>query len=62
MDDLKEALCNAFKMKDLGPATFCIGTHITYECQGIALDQKAYISEVIQRFGMADSNPIATVI
>lgn len=60
LDELKEALCNAFKMKDLGAATSCIGIHITYECEGIALDQKAYISEVIQRFGMADSNPIAT--
>lgn len=60
LNELKGALCQAFKMKDLGAAVSCIGLHITYTDEGIALDQKAYISEVINRFGMMNANPVAT--
>lgn len=60
LNSLKSALCKSFKMKDLGVATSCIGLHITYSENGIALDQSSYIKEVIQRFGMKNANPVAT--
>lgn len=59
---LKAYLSKHFKMKDLGEAKYCLGIRITRRrAEGkLWLDQQAYVEEVIQRFGMADSNPVAT--
>lgn len=57
---LKHALCTTFEMKDLGTAKSCIGLNLTYDDGGISLDQKSYILDVIERFGMVNCKQIAT--
>ncbi|XP_065078822.1 uncharacterized protein LOC135701818 [Ochlerotatus camptorhynchus] len=49
-------------MKDLGDAKYCLGIRITRDqAEGkLWLDQQAYIEQIIQRFGMTESYPVAT--
>lgn len=60
-DEIKKSLSTAFKMKDMGVASNCVGLHITYGQNGdIRLDQSAYIKEILSRFNMADCKPVST--
>ncbi|KAK9687810.1 Reverse transcriptase (RNA-dependent DNA polymerase) [Popillia japonica] len=61
-DNLKNALSEAFHMKDIGKAKHCIGLNITYdkEIKAILLDQSKYIKEILATFGMAACKPAAT--
>jgi hypothetical protein len=56
----KTAISSEFKMKDLGPAHFCLGMRIRSESGSLRLDQQRYIEDVLQRFKMADCNPVGT--
>lgn len=47
-------------MKDMGPATHCVGLRITQSDGCIELNQSSYIQEILERFGMDKSHPIAT--
>ena len=60
LNTLKQALCNKFKMKDLGTAKNVVGLNITYESDGIALNQSKYINEILKRFKMEECNPCST--
>lgn len=60
LEQMKAALCSSFKMKDLGVASSCIGIRISHESDSIALDQSAYIANVIERFKMSEAHPVAT--
>lgn len=59
LEKLKRALTSSFHMKDLGRATSIIGMRINYVGDSIALDQTVYVEEVLKRFGMEDSKPVA---
>lgn len=59
-DDLKNALSNAFRMKDIGVARNCVGLNITFTKEGIAIDQSTYTKAVLHRFGMDDCKPQST--
>lgn len=57
---VKAFLSSTFKMKDLGPAKNCVGIRITQTDEYIALDQTRYINEILERFNMQNSKPVAT--
>ncbi|XP_067943244.1 uncharacterized protein [Watersipora subatra] len=57
---VKHALSNQFKMKDFGPLHYCLGVNIDQHESSISLDQQYYLQQVINRFGMQDSNPVST--
>lgn len=61
---LKDELCSAFEMKDLGDASSVLGVRITRndDDNSISIDQSHYIAEILKRFGMADCNPVSTPI
>lgn len=57
---IKNLLCSAFKMKDMGVAKGCIGIRITQREKQIELDQSVYIEEILRKFGMFDCKPMGT--
>lgn len=57
---IKSKLSEAFEIKDLGPAKFCLGIEIRQEEDTICLSQSGYIRDILQRFGMQDSKPVNT--
>ncbi|GBP64177.1 Retrovirus-related Pol polyprotein from transposon TNT 1-94 [Eumeta japonica] len=59
---LKEKLKEHFEMKDIGPASQCVGLHITRDRDKIMLDQEKYIKEILARFRMTDCKPVKTPV
>lgn len=59
---LKNELSRNFKMKDLGEASQVLGMRIARDRKAgiITIDQKKYIQDVLNRFGMKDCNPAST--
>lgn len=57
---IKSSLSSTFKMKDLGTATHCIGVRIKQTNEYIEIDQTTYINEILERFRMENSKPVAT--
>lgn len=57
---IKGELHKRFKMKDLGDLCYCIGIHIERDRQRglIYLDQRKYIQEVLQKYGMSDCKSV----
>jgi hypothetical protein len=49
-----------FEMKDLGKMSFCIGFQIEHCSKGTFVHQTTYLKKILQKFNMADSNPIST--
>ena len=60
MCDLKEALGNRFKMKDLGVLHYCLGIEITQDGECLRLNQKQYILRMLEKFGMLDAYSVTT--
>ena len=61
MERIKTNLKGIFRMKDLGPLHYClIGIEFKQEEGLISMNQKRYISEVLERFGMTNCNPVGT--
>jgi hypothetical protein len=60
MCDLKKALSNCFKMKDLGMLHYCLGIEITQESDCVKLTQKQYILKLLKKYGMSDANTVST--
>ena len=61
---IKKALEERFKMTDAGPASWVLGMQIWIDMlQGmVSIDQSQYIRKVLQRYGMADCKPVATLL
>lgn len=59
---VKAELHKKFKMKDLGDLCYCIGIHIERDRKNgiIYLDQRKYIMEVLQKYGMSDCKTVKT--
>ena len=58
---VKEALTKEFEMKDLGALEYFLGMQITWERpHRIHISQTAYISKILERFGMESCNPTST--
>lgn len=59
---IKEQLLRSFKMTDSGEAKYVLGMHIERDRQAgtIKLHQRKYLLEVLERFHMAECNPVST--
>ncbi|KRZ60184.1 Retrovirus-related Pol polyprotein from transposon TNT 1-94 [Trichinella nativa] len=61
-NELKMALCERFKMKDLGKAHWCLGIRIVQDVENgtLSIDQERYIEELLHRFRMSDCKEVKT--
>ncbi len=59
IQELKTQLNKRFEMSDLGEVSHLLGMHITRDRQRkmLFINQKAYISKALERFGLSDCNP-----
>lgn len=59
---LKDGLHKRFKMKDLGELKSCVGLRITRNRDKgeIYVDQERHIIDLLNKFNMADCNPVST--
>ena len=53
-------LSNIFEIKDLGTMAYCLGMECVQRINEISIYQSGYIRDVLDRFGMSDSKPVAT--
>ena len=53
-------LSEDFEVKDLGLAKYCLGIEFSQEEGKITMNQRGYIDDLLKRFGMVDSKPVAT--
>lgn len=58
MADFKTSMKREFDMNDLGKMRFFLGIEVLQHEEGIYIYQKKYAIEILNRFGMADSNPV----
>jgi hypothetical protein len=62
IEDEKVLLKKGFEMEDLGEAHFILGMSIKRDRKKrlLTIDQKQYLLDILDRFGMTDCNPIDT--
>lgn len=60
IDKIERQLSEEFQVKSLGAAKYCLGLEFTRGKNDIVVTQKGYISEIVDRFGMAECNPVST--
>ena len=56
----KLMLSQEFEMKDLGVAKSFLGVEFLYNSEGVALRQKYYIEQVLEKFAMSQCKPVKT--
>ena len=63
MRKVEESLAARFKMKDMGKLHYCLGINIQHdeETNCLRIHQKQYIMDMIQKYGLADSNINITI-
>jgi hypothetical protein len=59
LDEVKQSLCNRFKMKDLGELAWFLGIEFKCEQNCIEMSQKRYVEKILSRFKMTDCKPKA---
>lgn len=63
---MKNKLSQKFSIKDLGPASYCLGFEIKRGRESLSLSQTGFIRDVLRRFGMEEcktgSTPIDTTL
>lgn len=62
INEIKQKLTAAFKMKDLGPVEYFMGLRIQVDrSNGVTIiDQTTFAERILDKFGMKDANPVAT--
>lgn len=60
IESIKKELRKGFKMTDLGYVYYYLGIEVTQHPKSIFLSQKKYNGELLNRFGMAECNPLTT--
>jgi len=55
-----ENLGKTFDVRDLGNPKRCFGIDFTIDEDGIKFSQETYVRDILQRFGMEESNPVST--
>ena len=62
VDQVKDEFKHRFKMKDLGAASEFLGIQIYRDRPNrkLHITQSSYIDKILERFGMADANPMST--
>lgn len=56
-EEFKKSMEKEFDMSDLGKMRYFLGVEVVQNENGIYLSQKKYAKEVLDRFGMRESNP-----
>ena len=58
----KAKLSARFEMEDQGPIHYCLGMSVKCdnEAKFLSISQKAYLENVLHRFGMYDCKPVST--
>ena len=56
----KEEILKEFDIRDLGEPKYCLGIEFSRDGNTIAMNQKGYIKELLDRFGMAECKPVTT--
>src|SRR3979490_2190158 len=61
---VKTELAKRFKLRDLGPTSSLLGIEITrdHSQRRLCLSQRQYISDMLDRYNLADSAPVTTPI
>lgn len=57
---LTECLSRSFQIRDLGELKYCLGIEFSQSEVGVTMSQRGYINDILNRFGMKDSKPVAT--
>eukprot|EP00253_Pinus_taeda_P030704 PITA_30704 len=57
---IKKELRKGFEMTDLGYVHYYLGIEVTQHPKSIFLSQKKYIGDLLNRYGMAECNPLTT--
>ena len=62
INQTKQELSSRFKMKDLGDVNYLLKVEIKRDRSKrlLGLSQKKYIGDLLQKYGLVDSNPVAT--
>ena len=60
IDEFKEDMKKEFEMTDLGLMKYFLGIEVKQLKEGIFISQEGYAKDILKRFGMEDSNPMAT--
>lgn len=62
MNELKMALEDRYKMKDMGELSYILGVSVIQDKEKncVFLHQKHYIEAMLQKYGMDNANPVAT--
>ncbi|XP_047270440.1 uncharacterized mitochondrial protein AtMg00810-like [Capsicum annuum] len=58
----KEVLHRQFKIKDLGELKYFLGIEVLRPKQGVLLNQRKYILELISEIGLAGAKPVLTLL
>ena len=56
----KEEILKEFDIRDPGEPKYCLGIEFSRDGNTIAMNQKGYIKELLDRFGMAECKPVTT--
>jgi len=56
----KAAITTAFKAREMGEPTFFLGLHVERDTERgtLRLGQRQYVHTILERFGLADANPV----
>ena len=57
VNDVKCALSNRFKMKDLGQLKWFLGIEFRFKENCTEMNQSSYLDKILKKFGMSDCNP-----
>ena len=60
LQHLIHSLNRSFSLKDLGALSYFLGIEVQYTPEKILLSQKRYVTELLQRTKMLESNPLPT--
>ena len=59
-EEFKNDMAREFEMTDIGLMSFYLGLEVRQSDDGIFVGQQAYVNEVLDRFNMSNSKPVAT--
>ncbi|KAL0541702.1 hypothetical protein IC582_021757 [Cucumis melo] len=61
-EDLKKAMTQEFEMTDIGLMSYYLGIEVKQSEEGIFISQERYTREILEKFNMMNSKPVATPI
>ena len=62
LNDFKRSLNSEFECKDSGPVSYFLGFNVIRDRTNktLQISQQHYFTDVLERFGMLDCNPVST--